>query len=199
MSIDDVRLLAISGSLRAVSSNGALLRAATELAPPGVQVTLFDALGELPHFNPDADLPEAHPAVGKLRSAIARADGLLISSPEYAHGVPGVLKNGLDWLVSGIEIVGMPVALLNAAPRATHAQASLAETLRTMAARVLDHASPSLHVSGRRIGTQDIVHDPALAAPLREAVALLAEAAVAARADGSRVLARPPDPATSSA
>jgi chromate reductase len=137
-----MRVLAISGSLRASSSNTLLLRAAAELAPEGVEVVMYDGLGELPHFNPDLDKalddPDLPAQVREIRTLVGDADALLISSPEYAHGVPGSLKNALDWLVGGSEMPGKPVALLNASPRSTHAQASLAETLRTMSAEVVD-------------------------------------------------------------
>jgi NAD(P)H-dependent FMN reductase len=126
-----IRILAISGSLRAISLNTALLRAATSLAPEGVAISLYGGLGDLPHFNPDLEGAEP-PSVLDFRTQLQRSDGVLISSPEYAHGVPGVLKNALDWLVGSGELVGKPVALLNASPRATHAQASLIETLTTM-------------------------------------------------------------------
>lgn len=136
-----MRVLAISGSLRASSSNTLLLVAAAELAPEGVEVVMYHGLGELPHFNPDLDRalddPDLPAQVRDLRTRVGSADALLISSPEYAHGVPGSLKNALDWLVGGSEMPGMPVALLNASPRSTHAQASLAETLRTMSADVV--------------------------------------------------------------
>ena len=126
-----MRFLAISGSLRRASINTELLRAAAALAPPSVEVAHFDGLGTLPHFNPDIDTDPPLPPVRALRESVEWADALLISSPEYAHGVPGVLKNALDWLVSGVEIVGKPIGLLSASPRAIHAQSSLAETLQT--------------------------------------------------------------------
>jgi chromate reductase len=136
-----VRILAISGSLRASSSNTALLHAAASLAPQGVELAMYDGLGDLPHFNPDLDRelddPNLPAAVRDLRTRVGDADALLISTPEYAHGVPGSLKNALDWLVGGSEMPGKPVALLNASPRSVHAQASLAETLRTMSADVV--------------------------------------------------------------
>ena len=135
-----VELLAIAGSLRAKSSNRALLEALAALAPPGVLVRIYEELGALPLFNPDLD-EEGQPApaaVAHLRALISAADALVISSPEYAHGVPGALKNALDWLVSYAPFAGKPVLLLNAsAAGGEHAQASLAETLRTMSARVL--------------------------------------------------------------
>ncbi|NGY06522.1 NADPH-dependent FMN reductase [Solimonas terrae] len=166
--------LAICGSLRRASSNLALLEAAARLVPADVSVATY-SLAALPLFNPDLedDMP---PAVRDWRAAIAGADGLLISSPEYAHGVSGVMKNALDWLVSGPEFVGKPVALLNATMRAEYAPAQLAETLRTMSGTVIEAACLSLPLLG---GTRDaaaIVGEPSLAAPLRAALARFAAA-----------------------
>jgi chromate reductase, NAD(P)H dehydrogenase (quinone) len=135
-----MRILGISGSLRTGSSNTALLRAAASIASPGTLVVVYDGLGALPPFNPDLDRDgdEPAPAVAALRSEISAADGVIISSPEYAHGVPGVLKNALDWLVSYPDLAGKPVVLWNAsAAGGEHAQASLVEILKTMSARVL--------------------------------------------------------------
>jgi len=146
-----MRILAISGSLRRGSSNSALLLAAARLAPPGTTVILYSGLGDLPHFNPDLDGEGGEPpaAVAALRAEISAADGVVISSPEYAHGVPGSLKNALDWLVSYAPFAGKPVLLWNAsAAGGERAQSSLIETLRTMSARVLVEASllrPFLH------------------------------------------------------
>lgn len=170
--------LGISGSLRARSINTEVLRAAVLVASPSIRIALFAGLGELPHFNPDLDadgvtLPAA---VQAFRARVAAADGLLICSPEYAHGVPGVLKNALDWLVSGSEIPYKPIGLLNASPRSTHAQASLAETLRTMSTELVPGASIDLPLSGRRLDAAGIAGDPALARLLRGATEALAGA-----------------------
>src|SRR5215475_6781517 len=156
-----MRLLAISGSLRAHSSNGELIRALATLAAPAIHVDVYAGLGDLPAFNPDLDeegmIPP--PAVQTLRRALGDADGLVISSPEYAHGVPGALKNALDWLVSGPEMVSKPVGLLNASPRSVHAQQSLAETLRTMSATLVEDACLALPVSGRGLTAETIITD----------------------------------------
>ncbi|MDY7525186.1 NADPH-dependent FMN reductase [Sphingomonas sp. 10B4] len=130
-----IRIAAVSGSLRASSINTALLRTIASGAPEGVSVELV-SLGALPLFNPDleADLPEA---VKVLRATIVAADGVIVASPEYAHGISGVLKNALDWLVGCEGVSGKPVLVLNAAPRAHHAIAALRETLSTMAARTV--------------------------------------------------------------
>jgi NAD(P)H-dependent FMN reductase len=137
---DKVRIVAICGSLRAQSSNRALLQAAVKLALKEIEVTIYEGLEKLPHFNPDDDEEGATPPppVAQLRSLLAAADGILISSPEYAHGVPGSLKNALDWLVSDGALVDKPVALINASPvGGQYAQASLVETLTTMNWRVV--------------------------------------------------------------
>jgi NAD(P)H-dependent FMN reductase len=130
-----MKIVAISGSLRAGSSNAALLQAAARVAPAGMEIFFYDGLASLPHFNPDLDREGDEPPapVRALRELLIGADGIVISSPEYAHGVPGALKNMLDWLVSTGELVDKPVLLLNAAPvGGDYAQASLAETLKTM-------------------------------------------------------------------
>ena len=134
--MNTVRIAALSGSLRGASINTELLREIAVRAPDWFAVELLP-LGGLPLFNPDleADLPEA---VEAFRANVGAADALIIASPEYAHGVSGVLKNALDWLVGYDGFAGKPVLLLNAAPRARHAIAALRETLSTMAARIVD-------------------------------------------------------------
>lgn len=173
-----MKWLAICGSLRRASSNLALLDAAARLAPEGVCVERF-ALDDLPPFNPDLEDDMPSP-VRDWRAAIADADGLLISSPEYAHGVSGVLKNALDWLVSGPEFVGKPVALLNATTRAEYAPAQLTETLRTMSGMVIDAAMLSLPLLGGTRDAASIVDDPRFADPLRTALHRFASAVAAA-------------------
>ncbi|MEO5926955.1 MAG: NADPH-dependent FMN reductase [Bryobacteraceae bacterium] len=168
-----VRILAISGSLRHASSNSTLLRAVAALAPAHISVEIYTGLGELPHFNPDLEDSEP-PSVLDLRSRVANAHAVLICSPEYAHGVPGVLKNALDWLVGSGEFADKPVGLLNAAPRATHAQESLAETLRTMAARIIPEASITLAIQGAKLDERAIVEHVEFAPRLRAALEALA-------------------------
>jgi chromate reductase, NAD(P)H dehydrogenase (quinone) len=176
--VPTLRILAISGSLRAVSSNTAVLRAARALAPENVDIHLYGGLGDLPPFNPDLDGEGAAlpPPVADFRAQVAAADGILLCSPEYAHGVPGALKNALDWLVSGSEIIGKPVASVNAAPWSTLAQASLLETLRVMSTNVVAEASIALPVKGGRLDEATIVADPEISAALRIALAALVRA-----------------------
>jgi NAD(P)H-dependent FMN reductase len=95
-----VYFLAISGSLRAASTNTAALEALARLAPADVEIALYRSLAALPHFNPDDDEETPPPAVVSLRALVGASAGLIVAMPEYAHGVTGVLKNALDWLVA---------------------------------------------------------------------------------------------------
>ena len=190
----DMRLLAISGSLRAVSSNTAALQAAARLAPAGVEVVLYNGLGDLPLFNPDLDTETPLPVVANLRREIERCDGVLICSPEYAHGIAGAMKNLLDWLVSSLEFAEKPVALINASPRAVHSQAQLREILTTMSARLIEDASIELPLQGRGLDAAGIVADTGLSAALREAIAAFASA-IADAAPATIRLARHDDAA----
>ncbi|WP_245939906.1 NADPH-dependent FMN reductase [Stenomitos frigidus] len=170
-----VRILAISGSLRQVSSNTALLQAAIAAAPTTVEMRLYGGLGDLPHFNPDLE-PMEPPVVTDLRAHVKWADGLIISSPEYAHGVPGVLKNALDWLVSGEEFIGKPIALFNASLRAVHAQAALTEIVTTMAGRMVPEASITAALLGKNLDAAGIVADAEIFGQLQAAVISFAKA-----------------------
>ena len=98
-------MLAISGSLRRDSSNSALVAAVARLAPDTVDVSTYGELEALPPFNPDRDGDDAPAEVARFRAALQRCDAVLISRPEYAHGVPGVLKNALDWVVGTGEFI----------------------------------------------------------------------------------------------
>src|SRR5689334_16513858 len=180
MSPHMIRLLAISGSLRTGSSNTALLQAAAHLAPPQVEIVLTNSLGRLPHFNPDLEADE--PAeVRAFKDEIKGAAGLLFSSPEYAHGMPGVLKNALDWLVSGEEFVHKPVALVNASPRATHAQAALTEIVTVMSGRIVAEASITVSLAGRPLDPAGLAVDPEISIALRQALAAFARAIARSR------------------
>jgi NAD(P)H-dependent FMN reductase len=168
-----IRILAISGSLRAASSNSALLRVASRVAPPHVRIELFDGIAGLPHFMPDLD-ENAPEAVAAFRARIAAADGVMIASPEYAHGVPGAMKNALDWLVGGSEIVNKPVALINAAPRSTHAYAALTEILKVMSATLVAGACITLPQAIHKLDEASIANCAAIVEALRDAMSALA-------------------------
>lgn len=168
-----MKILAISGSLRATSSNAALVRAAARLAPAGAAIEVYGELGALPHFSPDLDVEPAPAPVAELRAAVGRADALMITTPEYAHGMPGSLKNALDWLVSAAEPIDKPVLLISASPSgAAHAHAQLSEVLRTMSMQLVDGGA---HVFSRaKLDADGNVVDPTLLAAIRDGIAQLA-------------------------
>ena len=169
-------ILAISGSLRAASSNSQLLLALRALAPPDTPILIDSSLADLPHFNPDLDTHPPHPAVARFRAALREASAVIISSPEYAHGVPGTLKNALDWVVGSGEFVDKPVALITPSARGTYARASLTETLLTMSARLIPEASIALTLTTNQVTASQIASDPAANIALRAALDRLLQA-----------------------
>jgi chromate reductase len=121
--MSEIRILGISGSLRAQSHNTALLRAAQKYAPGGVSVEIYDELRDIPPYDLDLDTPHHRPqAVRALRERVTAADGLLIATPEYNYSIPGVLKNAIDWVstdwtgTEGLPLLRKPVAILGASP-----------------------------------------------------------------------------------
>jgi chromate reductase len=170
-----IRVLAISGSLRLASSNRAALEALSRLAPDGVKVLVYGDLARLPPFNPDNDIddnPKPEP-VETLRALVDASDALVIATPEYAHGLPGALKNALDWLVASETFAGKPTALINTSPRAFHAQASLREILSTMATRLIPEAFAAISLTGKAVTAEDVLADPLCMRRLAESLETL--------------------------
>ena len=145
-----MHILGISGSLRAGSGNSALLRALRDNAPPDCQIAIYDGIGALPIFNPDEEGDSTPPEARRLIEAVAGADGIIVACPEYAHGVPGGLKNALDWLVSGEAAVGKPAMLAHASPRSLFARAALREIMKTMSFDLFDGAELEIALLGRK-------------------------------------------------
>jgi NAD(P)H-dependent FMN reductase len=175
------QVLCLSGSLRRVSSNASALQAARQLAPVTLELVLYDGLGALPPFNPDDDIEPLPPSVSELRAAVGRCDALLIACPEYAHGVPGVFKNLLDWLVGSVEFPGKPVLLLNTAARGSyHAQEALGEILNTMSAQLLATQPCVVALPGAGCTMAEVLASTERCAELRLALDVLVEALPAA-------------------
>jgi NAD(P)H-dependent FMN reductase len=177
-----MKVLAIPGSLRMTSSSAGLLRAARGVAPAGTEIVVYDGLGELPAFSPDLDVDPLPAPVAALRAQIAAVDALAFASPEYAHGMPGALKNALDWLVSALEPLGKPALLISASPSgAAFAHAQLLEVLRTMmSGGVVDAGA---HVfSSHKIAADGAITVPGVVAALTTGFAQLAAACETVRA-----------------
>ncbi|PWU03372.1 MAG: flavoprotein [Bacteroidetes bacterium] len=152
-----MKILIIPGSLRNGSSNHIILKAAASFIPHNFQKIWFDGLGGLPHFNDSESPPEQ---VVKFQKLIAEADGILICSPEYAFGVPGVLKNALDWTVGSGSFVDKPVALITAATGGEKAHASLLLTLSALSAIVPKDARLLISFVRSKINSQGEITDP---------------------------------------
>jgi chromate reductase, NAD(P)H dehydrogenase (quinone) len=179
-----MKVLGISGSLRRDSHNTALLRAAAEHAPAGVEIELWDGLKAVPPYSEDDDGDQAPAAVTALRSAVAGADAVLFATPEYNHSVPGALKNALDWVSRPLAtnpLRDKPVAVVGASAGmfgAVWAQAELRKVLAATGARVVDREL-AVGRAAERIAA-GVVGDDELRAELGDHVAELA-AAVAER------------------
>src|SRR5688500_5378323 len=106
-----MRVLAICGSLQAKSGNLSLLKTAAASMPPGMELEVFAGLRQLPHFDRDIEASGVPESVMQWRSALAASDAVLIASPEYGFSLPGVLKNGIDWVISSGELEQKVVAI----------------------------------------------------------------------------------------
>jgi chromate reductase, NAD(P)H dehydrogenase (quinone) len=178
-----MRILGISGSLRRDSHNTALLRAAAELLPPGVELELFDGLKAIPPYDADDDVPgQLDPAVEAFKDAIAAADAVLIATPEYSHSIPGVLKNALDWASRPVKdnvLRGKPAAVIGASTGlfgAVWSQAEVRKVLQAIGADVVDRELPVMqaHAQFDEYGN---LHEEDLRGQLAEHVAALVETA----------------------
>lgn len=178
-----MQIAAISGSLRAESLSSALVRALPHLAPPGVEIVVFDGVGSLPHYAPAPDTNTPPAFVQAWRGALRASQAVLVCTPEYAHGMPGSLKNALDWLVSSGELGGgKPCAALSASPSfqgGAHALAWLTQTLAVLGASIPAAATFSIPSVRAKLDAESHVSDPALADALRQCLQSLADAASA--------------------
>ena len=165
-------LLTISGSLRTGSTNSTLLAAVARVAPDSVEVASYTELAALPAFSPDIEenAAAAPPAVARWRAALAAADAVLFSSPEYAHGIPGAFKNALDWVVGSGELVDKRVGLLSPSAMSHYAHPQIVEVLTTMSAVVVSRATVVIDLPRRGVDVDRLVKDPAVASVLRGVV-----------------------------
>jgi chromate reductase len=175
-----MRVLGIPGSVRQDSHNRKLLRTAVATLPSGVELELWDRLAELPHFDEDLEQGPVPEAVQELRAAIAAADAVLISTPEYNTGVPGVLKNALDWVSRPFDSNALrdkPVAVVGASTGlfgAVWAQAEARRVAAHLGARVLERELP-IGLADGAFGDDGALSDPDQVAALAAVVQALVD------------------------
>lgn len=177
------RLLLVSGSLRSGSTNTALLRTALDVPTGEIEASMYERMGELPHFNPDDDREPLDPVVADLRAELERADAVLFCTPEYAGALPGSFKNLLDWTVGGGQTYGMPAAYVNASASPTgaaDAHHSLRTVLRYTGVELVEAACAHIPVERPMINDRGTVDDPEVR---RRVVAVLTTLAAAAAID----------------
>lgn len=136
------KIFAISGSTKTSSTNGLYISAICQLLGKDFEVSIFPNIADLPHFNPDLDLAHPPKVVHDLRKTIQEADGIIISTPEYAMGLPGSFKNLLDWTVSAASFSGKPVLALVASTQGEKAHQSIINILTVLEAKIYSQLIP---------------------------------------------------------
>jgi len=133
------KVVAISGSTRQNSTNDGLIKAIADLSAENIDITVFNGIASLPQFNPDNDGDNVAPEVSGFRQLLNNADGIIICTPEYAHGVPGALKNAIDWTISSSEFPHKPTMLMTASTDGKYGHKALLETLKVIEAKNVEN------------------------------------------------------------
>ena len=159
-----INILAIPGSLRANSSSNQILKAVLGFAPADVSIEVYDGVGALPHFNDPVDAPDS---VLEFRNKVREADAVLICTPEYAFGIPGSLKNALDWTVSSSEFVDKPVGLITASSQGEKGHAALILVLTAISSKLIHDATLLISFVRAKLDANGNIKDKALTDQLK--------------------------------
>ncbi|MFT4183487.1 MAG: NADPH-dependent FMN reductase [Rhizobium sp.] len=175
-------LYALCGSQRQASTSRRLLEALHAASPDGVSIEICDLIGDLPIFNPDDEGERTPAIVAAFAAKIRDADGLIVSCPEYVHGIPGGFKNALDWLVSRDEVPFKPLMFAHASHRGDLVLEQLDEVLRTMSLRIVAEAFLRVPIAGKSEEAQAaILMEAQESGTLRASLACFAQAIAAER------------------
>jgi len=153
------KILAISGSTRQNSTNHRLIKAIAEISKDFFELQLYNNISSLPHFNPDNDNEQVDKEVINFRQMLNEADGIIICTPEYAHGVPGTLKNAIDWTVGTNEFYHKPTMLITASTDGEKGHEALLETLRVIEAKNIDTLQLIISFAATKIDTGNRIID----------------------------------------
>lgn len=169
-----IKILAICGSLRTTASNNKIITYAASLVPANVDFHIYDGLAEIPPFNDSDEAPES---VTKFRNLLASADGVFFCSPEYAFGIPGALKNAIDWTVSSGELTNKPVALVTAATGGDKAHAAWLLIFKALSSIIPENGALLIPFVRTKLNEKGEVSDPATRESLTKVLNALIEAA----------------------
>ena len=157
-------VLAILGSTRKNSINHSLIKAIADLSVESLNVTVYNRIANLPQFNPDIDGDSVISEVADFRQKLQDAEGILICTPEYAHGVPGTLKNAIDWTISSGEFPHKPTMLITASTDGSYGHKALLETLKAIEAKNIDNLQMVIPFAKTKISIDNtIIHKKTLA------------------------------------
>jgi NAD(P)H-dependent FMN reductase len=178
MSQKPFNVLAISGSINPGATAGRLLHAIEQLAGPRFQFTIFEGLGSIPHFNPQQSDSTTNAQVLHWRTLWREADAVVICTPEYAFGMPGVLKDALDWLVGSGEVYHKPLAALSYSPSMMGGENALSTLLLTLKAQNADFdetTTSTIPAIRQRLTIEGQITDAALSHLLTKIIDSLAD------------------------
>lgn len=172
-------VLMLSGSLRAGSTNTAVIRTGLRLLPPDCKALRYKGMADLPHFSPDRDKAPLPPEAADLRARLAWADALMISTPEYAGSLPGSFKNLLDWCVGSPDLQDTPVGWINASAQggARSAHEDLRTVLGFLNVRIVAEACREIPVSRSTVARGGLIEDEAIRCQIHAALTALVAAA----------------------
>lgn len=162
-----LKILVLNGSTRAKSTNGLFIEAIIRLAGDRAEFNVYPSVADLPHFNPDLDVDPTPPEVARFRELLAGAHGLLICTPEFAMGVPGSLKNALDWTVSSADLRMKPVMLVTASLSGEKAQASLLGTLTVLEGVITTETTVLIQFARTKVDAEANITDAQALADVR--------------------------------
>lgn len=160
-------IIAISGSLREGSSNHNILLLLGKMIPDGTNYTIYNGLRDIPAFDPGIDSDSPPPTVSDLREKVSQADGIVICTPEYAFGVPGALKNALDWTVSTGSFSGKPTALITASTGGENAHEALIKSLGAIDAKLSRETTLLIQFVRSKMDADGNITDPITAQKLK--------------------------------
>ena len=165
------KVLAICGSTRQASINHSLLKAIANLSATSFDITIYNGIGNLPQFNPDQDGQHVTKEIADLRQEIKNAAGVIICTPEYAHGVPGTLKNAIDWTISSSSFPHKPTMLITASTGGYHGHQALLETLRAIEAKNIENLQLVIPFAKTKISMDNKITDDKTLVDVKKLVA----------------------------